>query len=167
MDSFTFHINLYDLILLGTTFVGLTFALLLWFTKSVNRGANRILSLVLVTIVSQITWLLCIHIRMPVYFPRWDWLPLQFSLAVGPLIFFYVLKITRPEYEFRWKDILHFIPLILQLGILIFAIKQNSKTLYNTIIFRGLNPVFQLIVPISVIIYLYRSHRLIQRFYKG
>ena len=39
-------------------------------------------------------WVLGIDLRLTTYFPRWSWLPLQFSLALGPLTYFYVLKLT-------------------------------------------------------------------------
>jgi len=167
MESFVFHINLYDLVFLGTIFVGLTFALLLWFTKSSNRVANRFLSLALVTVVLQITWLLGVHIRLATYFPDWNWFPLQFSLALCPLIFFYVLKITRPEYKFRWKDLLHFIPLLLQQIACILESVKISTSAYDIAIFRQINPVIQIAAFISVLFYLYWSHRLIERFYQG
>ena len=81
-------------------------------------------------------------------------LPLQFSLALGPLIYFYVLKLTRPEYKFSWKDALHFSPVLLQLIAQLFPVKSqlNAPLLLSTII--------------SVIIYLYLSHRLIESFYQ-
>ncbi len=122
--AYTFHITLYDLAFLGTIFIGLTFTLLLWFTKKVNRAANRFLALALVTIVLWMAWVLGIDIRLATYFPHWSWLPLQFSLALGPLIYFYVLKITRPEYKFRWKDLLHFSPLLLELGVLVLELRR-------------------------------------------
>jgi AraC-like DNA-binding protein len=73
-------------------------------------------------------------------------LPLQFSLALGPLIYFYVLKLTRPEYKFSRKDLLHFVPALLEPFILP-------------------NPVLPFLTFISVIAYLYFSHQLIERFY--
>ena len=151
MHAFTFHIAPYDLVLLGSIFIGLTFILLLWFKTAnlqpstanrqpltVNRQpltANRFLALALITIVLWIVRLLGIDF------------PLQCSLAFGPLIYFYSLKITRPEYEFRPKDLLHFTPLLLA-----------KISLFN--------PTMQLLATISVSIYLYRSHLLIKQFYQ-
>ena len=112
---------------------------------------------------------LCIDIRLETYTPNWDWLPLQFSLALGPLIFFYVLKITRTEYKFGLKDLLHFSPLLLELGVQIVAIKQSMETggaTYNTPAFHQLNPILQLLAFVSVSIYLFWSLRLIERFYR-
>jgi ABC-type antimicrobial peptide transport system permease subunit/AraC-like DNA-binding protein len=170
LNSYSFHIDLYGLVFLGIIFTGLIFALLLWLTKSTNRSANRFLSLALIVVVLQISWLLCIDMRLEVYFPRWSWLPLQFSLALGPLIFFYVRKKTRAEYKFNRKDILHFSPLLFQLGILALAISESSRTgtaTYDTTVFHQLNPVLQLASFSSVFIYLYLSHRSIENFYQG
>ncbi len=101
-------------------------------------------------------------------FPHWSWLPLQFSLALGPLIYFYVLKITRPEYKLSWMDLLHFGPFLLQQGVLVLEIKESIRTVaatYDTLTFRQLDPVLQLLTFISVATYLYWSFRLIERFY--
>jgi len=168
LKSYNFHINLYDLAFLGTIFIGLTFALQLWFTRKTSQPANRFLALAMVTMVLWITRLLCIDIGLSAYIPDWSWLPLQFSLAPGPLIYFYVLKITRPEYKFRVKDMLHFSPLLLELGAQALEVRNSIKTgeaAYQTLTFHQLNPLLQLLAFVSVIIYLYRSRRLIQDFY--
>jgi ABC-type antimicrobial peptide transport system permease subunit/AraC-like DNA-binding protein len=169
LNAYTFHITPYDLAFLGMIFIGLTFALLLWFTRRINRTANRFLALALTTIVLWMVWLLGIDVRLDTYFPRWSWLPLQFSLALGPLIYFYVLKISRPEYKFRWKDLLHFSPLLLELGAQALEVRDSIKTgaaTHDTQTFQQLNPVLQLLTFISVITYLYGSFRLIERFYQ-
>ena len=169
MNAYTFHITPYDLFFLGTIFIGLTFTLLLWFTKRINQAANRFLALALAIIVLRMALVLGIDIRLGTYFPRWSWVPLQFSLALGPLIFFYVLKITRPEYKFRGKDLLHFSPLLLEQGVMVLQIQESLRTgtpAYDTQIFQQLNSVLQLLAAISVITYLYLSHRLIEHFYQ-
>jgi putative ABC transport system permease protein len=169
LNPYIFHINLYDLGFLGAIFIGFTFALQLGFAKKINQAANRFLSLALITMV---LWLLCIlgrDIGLEVYIPFWSRIPLQFSLALGPLIFFYVLKITRPEYKFRYKDLLHFSPLLLQLGAQALEVRDSVKTgaaTYHTAIFQQLNPVLQLLAFVSVVIYLYLAYRLIERFYQ-
>src|ERR1700712_1777129 len=109
-------------------FIGLSFALLLAFVKSINRAANRFLALALVTMILWMIRILSIDIRLETYLPGWDRLPMQFLLALGPLIYFYVLKITRPEYKFRWKDLLHFSPLLLELGAQLLEIKESMRT---------------------------------------
>ena len=168
LNPYTFHINLYDLAFLGAIFFGLNFALLLWFAKRVNKEANRFLAMALTVVILHLTLILGIDIRLETYIPHWSLLPLQFSLALGPLIFFYVLKLTRPDYKFGWKNLLHFGPLLLQLTAHVFEVNQSIKTaaaIYNTRVFQQLNPVVLVLTFISVAIYLYKSDRLIEQFY--
>lgn len=169
MNAYTFHITPYDLAFLGAIFIGLTFALQLWFTKKISRAANRFLALALGAIILRVIWVFGIDIRLDTYFPHWSWLPLQFSLALGPLIYFYVLKITRPEYKFRFKDLLYFSPLLLEWGAQALEVRDSIKIgapTYETPAFHHLNAILQLLTFISVMIYLYLAHRLIGRFYR-
>ncbi|SHN31870.1 ABC transporter permease [Mucilaginibacter sp. OK098] len=169
MNTYTFHITPYDVAFLGTIFIGLGLALQLWFVKRINQTANRFFGLALAIVVLWIAWMLGVDVRLSSYFPRWSWLPLQFSLALGPLIYFYVLKLTRPEYKLRLKDLLHFSPLWLQQGVLVFEIRESISSgaaTYDTLTFQQLNPVLQLLSFISVVTYLYWSFRLIERFYQ-
>src|SRR6201995_3192904 len=150
-------------------FIGLNFSFLLAFVKSINHSANRILALALLTMILWMMRILAIDIRLQTYVPGWDRLPMQFLLALGPLIYFYVLKITRREYKFRWKDLLHFSPLLLELGAFVLEINEGIRTgmaTYATANFQQLNPVLELLIFISIITYLYRSYNLIQNFYR-
>jgi putative ABC transport system permease protein len=169
MDTYTFHINTYDLALFGTIFIALTFILLLWSTKRTNLTANRLLALAMVTIVLWIARILGIDVGLSTYITNWSLLPLQFSLAFGPLIFFYVLKITRPDYKFQSKDLLHFSPLLLEFGTQALEVRDSINTgaaTYETPTFQQLNPVLQLLAFVSVTIYLYLAHRQVGRFYQ-
>ncbi|MES2113293.1 MAG: ABC transporter permease, partial [Bacteroidota bacterium] len=81
---------------------------------------------------------------------------------------FYVLKLTRPESRFRWKNLLHFGPLLLQQGLLALAIGESIRTgvaTYDTLLFRQTYWLLQLAVCVSVITYLYWCLGLIERFY--
>jgi putative ABC transport system permease protein len=154
LNTYTSHISVYDLLLLGTVFIGLTFAALLFFIKSVNQPAKQFLSLALVAMVLWVSSILDIDLQVGNYHPHSSRLPFQFLLVPGPLIFFYVLKLTRPERKFSWKDMFHFGPMLLQSGIRFLSLKIQ------------LNQVLPLFTFISVITYLYLSHRLIESFYQ-
>src|SRR6201992_3749615 len=154
--TYTLHITLYDLFFFGMIFVGLNFALLLAFAKSINRAANRFLALALAVMILWMMRILAIDTRLETYLPHWDRLPIQFLLALGPLIYFYVLKLTRPEYRFRWKDLLHFSPLLLEQLALLLETREGTRTgaaSYATSAFQQLNPLLQLLVFISIIAY--------------
>jgi putative ABC transport system permease protein len=169
LNPYTFHINLYDLAFLGVILTGLIFALLLAFTPKINREANRFLALALTVMVLWLTRVLGMDVGLETYIPHWSWLPLQFSLAPGPLIYFYVLKITRPDYKLRFKELLHFSPLLLQLCIHVSETNESIRTglaIDHTATFQQLNPLLLLLTFISVTVYLYRCHQLIKRFYR-
>ncbi len=169
MNPYVFHISFYDVLFTGAIFIGLNFAVLLAFVKSVNHTANRFLALALITMILWMMRILAIDVNLQSYLPRWDWLPMQFLLALGPLIYFYVLKITQPEYKLRRKDLLHFSPLLLEQAALVLEMRESGRTgaaTYTTLAFQQLNLVLQLLIFISLIIYLYKSHRLIENFYR-
>ncbi|MBS1501273.1 MAG: ABC transporter permease [Bacteroidetes bacterium] len=153
MTPYILHINLYDAAFFGTLFIGFTFIVLLGFTGKVNRAANRFLAMALLVAVLWTGRILAIDIDLAYYLPLWNRLPLQFSLAFGPLIYFYVLQITRPEYHFRNTNLLHFSPLLIEL-------------LARAVVFKLLNPVLQVLAFVSVSIYLHRCFALIKGFYK-
>lgn len=169
LKEYTFHITLYDAAFFGMISAGLTFAFQLWLAKSINRSANRFLALAMVVVVLWMMRILAMDIRLHTYIPHWSRLPLQFSLALGPLIYLFVLKTTRPEYKLRRKDLLHFSPLLFELGAQALAIIESTKTgvaAYQAPAFRLLNPVMQLLAFVSVGVYLCLSHRLIEKFYR-
>ncbi|MFD0792744.1 ABC transporter permease [Mucilaginibacter litoreus] len=170
MNPYTFHISLYDLAFIGAIFIGLNFSMLLWFKKGTQQAANRFLALALITIVLWMVKMLCFDIRLETYYPRFNWLPLQFSLALGPFIYFYVLKTTRPNHNLSWKDLSHFIPVLPEQFILILEIRESIKTgksTYDTLIFQQMSPIIHLAAFISVITYLYLSARLIESYYQN
>jgi len=128
---------------LGAIFIGLTFVLQLWIKKDSNRTANRFLAMALGVMVLWMVGLLGVDIKL------WT-SPLQFSLALGPFIYFYVRKNTRPARKFRWKDLLHFCPVFLEQAIWI----------------AGIAAVLKPAAFLSLGVYLYLSHRLIEHFYR-
>ena len=159
MDKYIFHINPIDFIFSGTIFTGLLFVLLLMFTKRSDQAANRFLGLALAIVV---LWMMAlplpaINIRHHSYFTYWN-SPPQFSLILGPLIYFYVLKKTRPEYSFRQRDLIHFSPLFLELVVWFLQTKQN------TLAVKQLNTVLLSLAFISIIVYLCWSYNLVKTF---
>jgi len=146
LDKYIFHITPYDIIFIGTIFLGLALVPLLTFTKRGDRVANRFLGLVLALVVLWMFGLLCVDIQPDAY---WSRLPLHFSLALGPLVYFYVLLKTKPERIFRRTDLLHFSPMLLELGVWVLQVKQP-------------NPVLLLMAFISVTVYLCFSYILVK-----
>ncbi len=131
--------------------------------KRRDLAANRFLSLALLIVVFEMIWLLGIDLRLNIYFTSWAWLPAHFSLAAGPLIYFYVLKETSPGYKFHWKNLLHFSPVLLEQGAFIVGIRTRAVR-FDMVNFMQMNLVVHGFAAISIIIYLCLSDKLVKRF---
>jgi putative ABC transport system permease protein len=81
----------------------------------------------------------------------WNRQAMHLLLAIGPLIYFYVLKITKPDFKITRYELLHFTPpLVAQVFIAL-----------------NINAIIQLLFFASIISYLQISRSLIKRFYRG
>jgi putative ABC transport system permease protein len=125
LASYFFHISLYELASMATLFSGLTLASLLILAKKAGRPANVFLSIALVAIVLTAGGLTSV-----------------FLPALGPLLYFYVRRLTCPERRLCWKDALHFCPLLAGYWM----------------------PAW--LALILAVVYIYLSHRLINDFYR-
>jgi len=157
LDKYISHINTFDIIFIGTIITGLLFALLLIFVKRSDQPANRFLGLALAIVILWTMELPAIDIHPQAYFAFWH-STTPFSLILGPLIYFYVLKKINPGYSFRRWDLIHFSPLLFELGNLLLQAKQPTPPL------KQLNLVLLLLAFISVTVYLYRSYSLVKTF---
>jgi putative ABC transport system permease protein len=98
LNPYIFHINLYDLVFLGAIFIGLTFTLLLWFTKRINQAArlHRLLA------GFGLFWLLWIPLKVADYFYYhyqlgiYAYYPLYFFLATV-IIWIGTEALSKPE----------------------------------------------------------------------
>ncbi|HEX8020125.1 ABC transporter permease, partial [Mucilaginibacter sp.] len=96
MNQTLSHISWYNLVLLGTLFAGLTLALVLGFAQRHNRDANRFLAIALGLTVSILAIL-----------------PVPCLTVLGPLLYFYVRKLTQPNRRICLRDIWLLSPLLL------------------------------------------------------
>jgi putative ABC transport system permease protein len=126
LHSFIFHIGVYELLCLGALFSALTVALLLAVAGKQAPAAALWLSPSLVV--------MALHLAQ---------LPVDLSLALGPLLYFFTRKIVRPEQILRSKDWAHF----------------------SVVLLHPLVPAW--LVPVFLLVYLYLSYRVIQQFYDG
>lgn len=103
---------------------GLFAAILLGFTRD-NRQANRFLALLLLCFS---LWLIDSFYKVGGIYrqvPSFYFQPIFYSFAFGPLIYFYVKSITNASFKFKRKDLLHFIPVVIQAGLYWFLTFQE------------------------------------------
>lgn len=125
MGQFFYHMSLSEFGSIGILFTALTLALLIGFAKRVDQAANLFLSLALAVIALKAGGLTAVLLP-----------------ALGPLLYFYVRRLTYPDRRFSRKDMLHFC--LLPLGYWLPA----------------------WVILLSAIPYFYLSHQLIEAFYR-
>lgn len=139
---------------------------LLWFSAQ-NKQSNRILALLIFSIS---LWLIDHFLRLAGIYnekPNLYFLPIFYSFAFGPLIYFYVKTLINQAFRLQKNDILHFIPVIFQAGLYLFLTTQsyNFKNWYWTNIHQNLTYKIEFDGTwISMLIYLFLSVRLIQKY---
>jgi AraC-like DNA-binding protein len=94
---------------------GVLFATLLAFSKQ-NRIANRYLALLLIVIAMRLFPFIIGYAGFFDAFPWLSFLPYDASLAIGPLVYFYVKSLSSADQSWRWRDAIHFVPVIAQLA---------------------------------------------------
>ncbi|WP_245603195.1 helix-turn-helix domain-containing protein [Maribacter antarcticus] len=151
-----FKINVYNLLILASVFIGVTFSLLLLFSKRINKKANRFLGLAALVIVLWNIWVLSHDLDFFRYAPRFFLVPLNFSLALGPLLYFYTKSISDISFTFSKNNWFHFIPVLFEClvhVIISFEALDRSILATSTSAFFNLIPLIQLLAICSVILY--------------
>ena len=160
--------NIYVVLTLMVIAQGL-FAALILSTSKVNKVANRFLSLLL---LSFSLWLIDSFYKVAEVYqqdPEFYFQPIFYSLAFGPLIFFYVKSITNSSFQFSKKDWIHFVPVLLQAGLYWFLTFQSypyKLWFWETIHFPITYGLEFNLTLISMAIYLGFSIRLLVRYQK-
>ncbi|SHI54755.1 AraC-type DNA-binding protein [Hymenobacter daecheongensis DSM 21074] len=86
---------------------------LLWLARY-NRVPNRFLALLLLAIA---LWVLDGFFRVANIYgqnPDWYFLPIYYSFAFGPLLYFYVQSLVNHDFRLRPRHLAHFAPVLLQ-----------------------------------------------------
>jgi AraC-like DNA-binding protein len=139
---------------------------LLWFSTQ-NKQSNRFLALLIFTIA---LWLIDHFLRIAdIYGQNANlyFLPIFYSFAFGPLIYFYVKSLVNQSFIFQKKDYLHFIPVLFQAGLYLFLTTKdyNFKNWYWLNIHQWITYKIEFDGTfISMLIYLILSIRLLRNY---
>ena len=125
-----FDFNLYSALLLPAVIQGIIYAVLLWRrSKAHENKSDFFLSLLCLYSVFHISqWMLGfagwydvkdIHTLFVFYFPFKNW------FILGPLLYYFVVTRTNHAFEFKRKDIFHFIPGLLYYAYALFCILHD------------------------------------------
>jgi AraC-like DNA-binding protein len=141
-------------------------AILLWFSHQ-NKQSNRFLALLILSIA---LWLIDHFLRISnIYGQNANlyFLPIFYSFAFGPLIYFYVKSLVNQSLIFQKRDFLHFIPVLFQAGLYLFLTTKNYdfKNWYWENVHQGITYKIEFDGTfISMLIYLGLSIRLLMKY---
>ncbi len=112
---------------------GVLFATLLALSKH-NRVANRFLAALLIVIAMRLFPFIIGYAGFYDAYPWLSFTPDDASLAIGPLLYFYVKTLTAPHQKLRLRDALHFVPAIIQFGYycVVFPFPLSVKNAWHT-----------------------------------
>jgi AraC-like DNA-binding protein len=118
--TFTFTVLILGVIISSSFFA----SILLWFSHQ-NKLSNRFLALLILSIA---LWLIDHFLRISSIYSQnanLYFLPIFYSLAFGPLIYFYVKSLVNQSFRFQKRDFLHFVPVLFQAGLYLFLTTKN------------------------------------------
>lgn len=131
-----------------------------------NRIANRWLALLILAVVALITPFI---IGYAGFYDRWPWLsfaPFSYTLAFGPLVYFYTLSLVDKMPDRIWP---HFVPVTLQFlaNALVFPLPLAIKNWWNTLANEPIiDPLFEVATLASLALYgaaAFRRYRMYRR----
>ena len=160
--------NGFNVSMLLSNVIGITFALLLILSKRKNQRANRFLGFMILIMTAWIFWVASLDIGLDRYFASINVIPFTFSLALGPCIYFYVKYLCWPTNKGCKHDIWHFSPVLLEILAHIFKVLESqSKGISpeETDIFIIIYPLIQLASLASVAIYFSFSLKQLKQFH--
>jgi AraC-like DNA-binding protein len=115
----------FTVLILGVVISSSFFASILLWLSHQNKLSNRFLALLILSIA---LWLIDHFLRISgIYSQNANlyFLPIFYSLAFGPLIYFYVKSLVNQSFTLQKNDFFHFIPVIFQAGLYLFLTTKN------------------------------------------
>lgn len=160
-----FNLNPVNFFIVSGLLQGFIIAGTLFFRKSNQPLANKLLSATVLIVNLHLTSLILLDLNVDNLYPSLMRAPYSFLTAIGPLIFLYTKSITDVDYSFSNQDSVHFIPVMVEVLIQMFQIIygiRHNLIYYKTPLYFIINPIIYTCVAGSIIYYLRWSLNLIR-----
>ncbi len=161
--------NVFTLLISISVIIAITFAFLLLVSPHANKQADRFLAAVLLIVALWNSSLLILELNIYQYVIGIIWVPLTYTLALGPCLYFYVKYLTITDVTLKQSVWPHFIPLIFQIGLFlgqVFIAIPRAMGYYQTELFQTFDPIINLLAIISLLIYGYYARAHIVHYHK-
>lgn len=130
-----------------------------------NRAANRYLALLIIAVAALITPFIIGYAGFYDKWPRLSFAPFSYTLAFGPLIYFYTVSLVDTVRKRAWP---HFAPVVVQFlaDALVFPLPLATKNWWDSVAHAPIiSPIFEIATLVSIAAYgavayhQYRSYR--------
>ena len=166
MDSeeIYFNLNPVNFFIISGLLQNFILAGILFFKRGDRLLANRLLSVTILCVNLHLTYLMVLDTNLDNLFPYFLWFPYSYLAAVGPLVFFYVQALTNLEFDLSKTNIVHFIPVIIELILQAIQVVYSIRTdqlFYNTPFYFYITPLQYSWAAGSILYYLHLSLKII------
>jgi len=161
--------NFYSLSLSIAFIIAITFGLLLLFSRHKNKKADRFLAALLFIVALWNASLLVLDLGIYRYALGIIWVPLNYTLALGPCFYFYIRYVTNIELIQKPKIWPHFIPVFLQAALFFIEVFQaipQGVLYFDTKTYRIFDPIVSSLAIVSLMIYGYLARKRIQNYHQ-
>lgn len=166
---FELTFNAYTFSLFIAFVIAMAFAVLLIAKPHSNGEGNFYLAGVIVIIALWNASILVLALDIYRYAIGIIWVPLTYTLAIGPCYYFYVKSLTQASTDNKSRLWPHFIPVILEVLVFLFEVFQGIPMrlgYFQTPAFRFFDPLVTFAAIASCVAYAYYSKQLIVGYHR-
>lgn len=125
------HFDLLSILILLGISHGVFLSLVFFFYPKGNRRANRIMAMMILSFCISIIYGILMDTNLYLRIPHLLRVGYPFQLLFGPLLLAYTREQTRSKQNFQWKELIHYLPFLLVVGLLIpYYMESGQEKIY-------------------------------------
>ena len=149
--------------------IALTFGFLLLFSRHKNKKADRFLAALIFIVALWNASILILVLGIYRYAAGIIWIPLTYTLAIGPCFYFYIRYITDTDLTQKPRIWPHFIPVVFEVGLFLIEVFQGLPLgvgYFATTTFLIFDPIISALAIISLMIYSFIARKRIKKYHQ-
>lgn len=165
---FEITFNIYSLLISIALIIAITFGFLLLFSRHKNKKADRFLAVLLFIVALWNASVLILDLGIQRYAVGIIWVPLTYTLALGPCFYFYIRYMTQVDPNKKLVIWPHFIPVVFQVVLFLLEVFKGIPQrlgYYDTQIYIIFEPIVNALAIISLMLYGYLARKRIQKYH--
>lgn len=166
---FELSFNIYSLLMSVAFIIAITFGLLLLFSSGNHKKADRFLATLLFCVALWNASILILTLNIHQYAVGIIWVPLTYTLALGPCFYFYIRYMTDTELVQKTKIWPHFIPVLIEVCLFLIQVFigiPQGKGYFQTELYLLVDPIVNALAIISLMVYGYLARKRIMKYHQ-